>query len=417
MTITTTDTQTAADPAAADPHEGDSQLTPTNRAWTIVARGEIVGRLTDKAFIIGTLVTIALMVGLAGVGAYLSNRTTDVVLVTSAADRATAASVAKAAEARDGSFVISVSVAATDAEAEELVKDGSADGWLQRDTNGWILTGDSALDPALVAILKDAIRSDVIAANAQAQGTSVQALAKGSDVTTKFLSPAKDEDAEVRAQVVGFVLALLFYVSSLVFGMMLANSIVGEKSSRVVEIIASKVPVTQLLIGKIVGNSVLAFVQMAVFAAVGLVAMSVLGLSSSLLSVVGSVGWFLAFFIAGFVMLAALWTMVASVCSSTEDLNSASMPLTVLMMFTYVSIFIFTGPGLVIASFVPPLSCVLMPYRLAQGTAQWWEPIVALLLISALAAVLVRIASRIYIRGLLQTQGKISIRQAWRTEV
>ena len=57
------------------------------------------------------------------------------------------------------------------------------------------------------------------------------------------------------AQGMAFALAFLFYMSSLVFGMTLAGSVVEEKQSRIVEIIATKIPVRQLLAGKVLGNT------------------------------------------------------------------------------------------------------------------------------------------------------------------
>jgi ABC-2 type transport system permease protein len=68
---------------------------------------------------------------------------------------------------------------------------------------------------------------------------------------------------------------------------------------------------------------------------------------------------------------------------------------------------------LTVLSFVPPFSAILMPIRILEGSAAWWEPIVALLLLIALAAVIVRGAERLYRRSLLQTQGKLSLKQAW----
>jgi ABC-2 type transport system permease protein len=43
----------------------------------------------------------------------------------------------------------------------------------------------------------------------------------------------------------------------------------------------------------------------------------------------------------------------------------------------------------------------------------WWEPLLALGLLAAFALVTVVVAERVYRRALLQTQGQISLRQAW----
>ena len=87
----------------------------------------------------------------------------------------------------------------------------------------------------------------------QAAGTTVAAITRGSEVTTEVL--VGDADQRAFAQGMAFALAFLFYLSSIAFGMTLAGSVVEEKQSRIVEIIATKIPVRQLLAGKVLGNT------------------------------------------------------------------------------------------------------------------------------------------------------------------
>ena len=71
------------------------------------------------------------------------------------------------------------------------------------------------------------------------------------------------------------------------------------------------------------------------------------------------------------------------------------------------------GVAQTVASYVPPFSIVLMPIRVLNGDAAVWEPVVALaLLVLAMAATVV-FAERIYRRALLQTQGGVTLKQAW----
>ena len=72
----------------------------------------------------------------------------------------------------------------------------------------------------------------------------------------------------------GVALAFLFYMAALGFGYALSGSVVEEKANRIVEIITTKIPVRQLLIGKIAGNTLLAIGQTALIVAVGLIGIS-----------------------------------------------------------------------------------------------------------------------------------------------
>jgi ABC-2 type transport system permease protein len=196
--------------------------------------------------------------------------------------------------------------------------------------------------------------------------------------------------------------------------MTLAGSVVEEKSSRLVEIIAARIPVRQLLAGKVLGHTTLALGQMALYMAVGLVGLSFSPYSSFLPSISSGVGWFLAFFLVGFLLLACLWAVAGALASRTEDLQSTAMPLSFLLMGVWFSAFLAKGTALVVLSFVPPFSAVLMTMRLLQGGVPLWQPIVALAILVVAAGGVILVAERLYRRSLLQTQGRVSLKAAWR---
>jgi ABC-2 type transport system permease protein len=81
-------------------------------------------------------------------------------------------------------------------------------------------------------------------------------------------------------------------------------------------------------------------------------------------------------------------------------------------MAIFFSGFFLEGSARTIVSYIPPASAVLMPVRIVQGDAAWWEPVVALALLVALGAVLIVLAERVYKRALLQTGGRISLKDA-----
>lgn len=95
-----------------------------------------------------------------------------------------------------------------------------------------------------------------------------------------------------------------------------------------------------------------------------------------------------------------------------EDLNQTSQPLTWLLVMAYFVGFMVTGTARVVLSFVPIISSILMPVRIVEGTADWWEPVVALLINLVFAVAMVLLGERIYRRALLQAQGRLTYRQA-----
>ena len=131
-----------------------------------------------------------------------------------------------------------------------------------------MLTTDDGPESDLMAVTSEVVRTASLDQAAAAVGTTTDRLLAGSEVTSQYLRG--DADKANLAQGVAFAFAFLFYMASLLFGIQLANSVVEEKQSRIVEIIATSIPVRQLLIGKVAGNSVLAVLQMVLYAGVGL---------------------------------------------------------------------------------------------------------------------------------------------------
>src|SRR5699024_9269483 len=117
-----------------------------------------------------------------------------------------------------------------------------------------------------------------------------------------------------------------FYLSAIVFGMAIANSVLEEKQNRIVEILATAVPIRQLLYGKVLGNRLLAFAQMGLYELLALVAINFTDLTVDVAWLASASGWFIAFFAVGFIALAAIWAVLGAMASRSEDLQSSTMP-------------------------------------------------------------------------------------------
>jgi ABC-2 type transport system permease protein len=383
----------------------------TDPAWLLVTRREVVSRITDKSFLLGTAFMVVLIAGFIGFSAWQGERTERVTLAATPDAVAMAGAIAEAAPEVDDKVEVTVVEVDDVAAAESALREDEADAWLHPDDEGWQLTSESSEQDSLTAVARAVVRQQVLADNAERAGTSVEALEAGSTVTTDFLRG--DAEKAAVAQAVGFVFVFLFYFAALVFGMQLASSVIEEKQSRIVEIIAAAIPLRHLLAGKVLGNTALAMIQLLVYLAVGLVGLSFTPYKSYVPALSGPTAWFIGFFLAGFIALACLWAVAGSLASRTEDLQATSTPLTMLMLVMFFGGVSLEGRAQVIASYVPPVSAVVMPKRILAGGVEWWEPLLALGLLAVFAAVTVRIGERLYRRALLQTGGRVSLRQAW----
>ena len=382
----------------------------TTSAWALVARREILIKLTDKGFIIGTLLTLAILGAWLGYTAYSSERTSSYAVVTTAQDAPMGAALAAAATTIDDKVEVTTSTVSDTAAGESAVRDGEADGFLHQADGGWVLTTESGED-GLLGVTKQAVRAAMIDEQAQQLGTTAAELEAGSTVSERFL--VGDAERAGLARAIGFAMSLLFFMAALMYGLQIANSVVEEKQSRIVEIIATSIPLRHLLAGKVLGNTVMAILQIILYVGVGLIGLSFTQYGSFIPALGGPVVWFVVFFTTGFVALAALWAVAGSLASRVEDLQSTTAPLSYLIMGIYFGSFFLSGTAKVIASFVPPVSAVLMPMRILEGGVPIWQPIVAIALMLVFALGTIVIGERLYRRSLLQSGGRVSLKQAW----
>jgi ABC-2 type transport system permease protein len=160
----------------------------------------------------------------------------------------------------------------------------------------------------------------------------------------------------------------------------------------------------------------LALGQIVVYLVIGVIGLFLSPYRTMVPELSGPMVWFVVFFLAGFVALACLWAVAGALSARSEDLQSTSAPLTMATMGVFFGGLFLEGTWQVVGSFVPPLSAVLMPLRLLEGDAAWWQALLSMALLLAFSAVSLVVGERMYRRSLLQTGSKVGWRQAWRTE-
>lgn len=386
------------------------------RPWAIVSMREISVKAKDKSFRVYTFVTLLLI--LAGVvfNAFMSARGESYsVAVTADPGRAVVSSANESGRADGGNVSFASETTDSNKAALDLVRRGEADVALLQETEGtWTVTGKNEVPAELLRILEQSLRAYVLDTNAAAAGTTSEQLLKGSELRTSLLEG--DAEKQILATIIGFIFSFLFYTAAIIFGMAIANSVVEEKQNRVVEILATAIPIRHLLYGKVLGNTLMAMVQLALYGGTALLALNLTGTAELAGSVIPSSGWFLVFFLFGFLILASMWAVLGSLASRPEDLNGSSAPvMSLILAALFVGMFA-KGQILVLASFIPVVSSVAMPIRMLNSTVEPWEPLVALGLALVTAVALLRLGEKVYRRAVMQGGGALSLRKAIKLE-
>lgn len=352
-------------------------------AVRLVAEREILASVRSKPFLISTALLLAFVfVGVLLAGFQAKGSATP--------DSVTVAATAESSVLLESTTHVTVTIVDSAAEAEALVQAGTTE--------------------AAVVVGTDSKIS--VIAKTEAPSSLVKQLTVTPTVT--LLDPPSDSG--FMGYLVSIAFAVLFLMAATIFGNAIAQSVVVEKQTRVVEILISTIPVRALLAGKVIGNTVLAFAQIAAIAALAVIAMTLTG-QEALLQLIGApILWFVLFFLVGFTLLAALFASFASLVSRQEDLASAISPITMLVMLPYVATLLFYNNDAVMTlmSYIPFSAPIAMPLRLFLGTAQWWEPIVSLLVLIVSVIIVLALGSRIYRNSLLHTGAKRKLLSALR---
>lgn len=348
----------------------------------LVAEREIGSKLRSKAFVISTAILLIGALAIVLWGGF-----------SAASDSGTPVAVTSDAE-RFVEDVPGLEVTAVDdrAAAEELVTGADVDA---------AIVGDPASPTGFAVLVESTPPTQLLLSLAQ-------------------VPPVELLDPDAGAAALGYIAAVgfgvVFLMAASLFGGTIAQSVVEEKQTRVVELLISAIPVRTLLAGKVIGNTVLAMGQILLLAAIAVVGLAVTGQTELLQGLGAPIAWFAVFFLFGFVLLASLFAAAASMVSRQEDIGSTTTPLTMLVMAPYfLVIFFFDDPVVLgIMSYVPFSAPVGMPMRLFLGEAQWWEPLLSLTILALTCVGAIAVGAKIYRNSLLRMGGRVRLRDALR---
>ena len=237
------------------------------------------------------------------------------------------------------------------------------------------------------------------------------------DAATEGGVPLDPQEAASRG-FLGIVFVVLLFITVVIYGMWVATGVASEKSSRVMELMISAASPRQMLTGKVVGIGAAGLSQYVAIALPTLILIAfqdrlaeailgpswaegapLVGLSPALLAGYG------VFFLLGFVLFALIYAAMGSFVSRPDDLQTLSLPLSLVAMVGYLSAILALGGGggawVTIASYVPPFSPFVMLARLMVSAVEPWQLVLSIGLLAISIAVVAVVATRMYAAGVL----------------
>ncbi|WP_326944649.1 ABC transporter permease [Amycolatopsis sp. NBC_01307] len=388
------------------------------RAVWLVMKRELNTRLRTRSFVIGTVVMLVLLLGYVGFQTALAG----------AADKRTVGLTGQAigiaqqlqTKAAQSGQQISTVIVTDPAEGKQKVEDGDFDALVSGSAAKLTATYKSSLDTSLRTVLDQVAQQQVldgVLSAAQLEPADVMAQVNGTHVQDDALSPEPADHTE--RLILGVIVAFLLYISIITYGMMVAQGVVEEKSSRVVEILLASVRPWQLLLGKVIGLGLVGLTQLVILTVAGLIAATATGVLSLTGFATGALLWGLLWYLLGFLLYATIYGALGSLVSRQEDTQSVVGPINIVLIIGFVSGFNLLlqdpdGTATKVVSLIPLLSPILMPARIATGAATGWEIGLSLGLTVALVALLTWLGGKIYGNSVLRIGSRIKLSEALR---
>lgn len=300
--------------------------------------------------------------------------------------------------------------------------------------NGDPATDDKALQihsrnqvPAdLVAIVENTVGNQVRQDKLAAYGIdSLDRIIADVQKPVHAITMQRDSDGSTKitnadiATAAGFLFTFLIYMFVMSYGAMVMQSVMEEKTNRIVELMVSAVSPFQLMLGKIVGIALVGLTQLAVWvlmltailtAAGQMFGTSDTGEATMMLSALMNLPFFeitllfILFFIGGYLLYASLFAAIGASINAQEDAQQFMTPMIVIMVFAmYAGLYSAentNGPLAFWSSMFPLTSPIVMMVRIPHGVPLWQE-LLSLGLLFGTCLACVWVSGKIYRIGIL----------------
>lgn len=268
---------------------------------------------------------------------------------------------------------------------------------------------------------------------------------------------AEKESSSLLAMISAIVTGILMFMFVTMYGSMVMQGVIEEKTNKVLEVMVSSVRPFELMMGKIFGVALVALTQFMIWVVlvllIGAVASNtVLGdtvaaaqamsngmavdanvtavmdgmntQTAAIINQLTDVGYmsgilvsFLIFFIGGYLVYAAIFAAIGSAVDNIQDSQQLQIPVTVLLMVSYFVLFsVMNDPYSQLAmwfSMIPFTSPIIMMARIPYGVPIWQIALSAVVLYGSFV-LLVWLAGKIYRVGIFMYGKKPSFSELYK---
>lgn len=383
----------------------------------LIAMREVAEKVRNRAFLLFTLFMLLLPIGGGVIGVFVSDPDTREYRVGLSRDGSEQLAPVLKQQAKAFSAEVETEQLRNPEAAETALRNGEVDAAV---TDLDRVLTDDAPGTTLETILRSSTQQFKSVSALRGAGVSpnrARAILNPEPPSFSDISGDEEDGAMGPGAAIAQIGMVFLFLTIFTYGYWIANGIVEEKSSRVVEIVLSTIRPAHLLSGKILGIGLLGLCQILLVAGLGLAAASIAGLDMPSVAF-GILGAVVLWFLLGYAFYSCLFAVAGSLVSKQEDLQYTQLPLMVLIFGGYGAAFYeFGNPGSLVGqilSFIPPFSPMVMLMRMGLGGASAWEVMLAAVLTLAATVGLMFLAVRLYAGSVLRFGTRVSLADAWK---
>jgi ABC-2 type transport system permease protein len=268
-----------------------------------------------------------------------------------------------------------------------------------REANREAVLRDAGIDPAVVTAVND-FRPRI--------GAFSPRSVSGAEVSFKDRLPG----------LVGLVFSFLLWSLVLTGASILLNSVMEEKSNKILEVLLSSASPTEILAGKVLGVAMLTLSVLVVWGGIGAfglltAAPSAAGDVAEVLLKNGLVFYFIAYVVAGYLMYAVLFAAIGAFCETPRDAQTLMGPIMMVLVIPLLAVqMTITNPDTPVVRFlswVPFFTPFLMSAR-SPTELPLIEIVGTMASMILFAGLMIWIASRAFRAGALS-----DVKLSWKT--
>ena len=286
-------------------------------------------------------------------------------------------------------------------------------------------TGDIFTRETVKSRLSSAVRDERLAAEHISQNVLREINRRVELSSTRVSERGEEKDSGSGFYMV-FGFGFLIYLSVLLYGQVVLGAVIEEKETRIAEILFSSMRSFPLMMGKLIGVSLVALTQLTIwvltfvaFSLFGVGMLAARGMPINLPHIPPIMfAYFGLYFLLGYFIYATVYALIGSMVTTTQEGGQLAMPVVLMLVAGFYFAFpIIRSPNSSMAfwaSMFPFFAPITMLVRIVTETPPLWQIALSLAIGFATVVFLIWLASRIYRVGMLMTGKKASIPEVWR---